>query len=92
MSWIDLETGLERFVSSVLNPQMSYGDNVIDRINYAKTKDQNHLRKVLVDRINEMIIQGKKFKHNRVFNKCNIFLLQSKVITFTKLLPLETLS
>jgi uncharacterized 2Fe-2S/4Fe-4S cluster protein (DUF4445 family) len=58
MSWIDLETGLERFVSSVLNPQMSYGDNVIDRINYAKTKDQNHLRKVLVDRINEMIIQG----------------------------------
>ena len=58
MSWIDLETGQERFISSSLNPQMSYGDNVIDRINYAKTKDQNHLRQALVDRINEMIIQG----------------------------------
>jgi uncharacterized 2Fe-2S/4Fe-4S cluster protein (DUF4445 family) len=58
MSWINLETGQEKFISSALNPQMSYGDNVIDRINYAKTKDQNHLRQALVDRINEMIIQG----------------------------------
>ncbi len=64
MSWINLETGEERFVSSVLNPQMSYGDNVIDRINYAKTKNQNHLRKALVDRINEMIIQGPVKSHH----------------------------
>lgn len=58
MSWIDLETGLERFISSTLNPQMGYGDNVIDRINYAKTKDQKHLQQTLIDRINEMIMQG----------------------------------
>jgi uncharacterized 2Fe-2S/4Fe-4S cluster protein (DUF4445 family) len=58
MSWINLETGHEKFTSSVLNPQMSYGDNVIDRINYARTKDQNHLRQALLDRINEMIMQG----------------------------------
>ncbi len=58
MYWVDLTTGHERFVSSVLNPQLRYGDNIIDRINYAKMSDQKHLEKVARKCVNEMILRG----------------------------------
>lgn len=55
MCWINLETGDESFTDSMLNPQISYGDNVIERINYAKNVGQKRLEKVIRDSVNEMI-------------------------------------
>ncbi|MCW3975734.1 MAG: ASKHA domain-containing protein [Candidatus Bathyarchaeota archaeon] len=55
MVWIDLEKGNELFVSSMLNPQFRYGDNIIDRINYAKIGRQKHLERAIREGVNEMI-------------------------------------
>ncbi|MFH1327698.1 MAG: ASKHA domain-containing protein [Candidatus Bathyarchaeota archaeon] len=56
--WVNLETGDTHFVSSMLNPQIRYGDNVIDRINYARTVSQSYLEKTIREAVNEMIQQG----------------------------------
>ena len=58
MYWVDLETGYERYVSSMLNPQVRYGDNIIDRINYAKIVGQRHLEMAVIEGVNEMILKG----------------------------------
>ena len=55
MVWVDLEKGDELFVSSMLNPQLRYGDNIIDRINYAKMGRQKHLEKTIREGVNKMI-------------------------------------
>ncbi len=55
MYWIDLETGDELFVSSMLNPQVRYGDNIIDRISYARIGKQRQLEKAIREGVNKMI-------------------------------------
>jgi len=58
MYWVDFETGEEHFISSILNPQIGYGDNIIDRIKYAMVSSQSHLEKAIREGINEMIREG----------------------------------
>lgn len=58
MYWVDFETGEEHFISSILNPQIGYGDNIIDRIKYAMVSSQGHLEKAVREGINEMIREG----------------------------------
>ena len=58
MRWINLESGEEVFSLSMLNPQIDYGDNVIDRINYARSVGQEPLEKAIRNSINEMVQKG----------------------------------
>jgi uncharacterized 2Fe-2S/4Fe-4S cluster protein (DUF4445 family) len=58
MYWVDLETGQEHLVSSILNPQIGYGDNIIDRIKYTMVSNQSHLEKAVREGVNEMIRRG----------------------------------
>ncbi|MEM4311537.1 MAG: ASKHA domain-containing protein [Nitrososphaerales archaeon] len=55
MYLVDLETGIERQVYSMLNPQIRYGDNVIDRIAYAREVNQEYLELTIRTAVNEMI-------------------------------------
>ena len=58
MRWVNLESGEEVFSLSMLNPQIDYGDNVIDRINYARTVGQEPLEQAIRNGINQMIQKG----------------------------------
>lgn len=58
MYWVDLETGNVSFIYSMLNPQLRYGDNVISRIGYARTKGQRDLERVVREGVNRAIQQG----------------------------------
>ncbi|MDD1719557.1 MAG: ASKHA domain-containing protein [Methanoregulaceae archaeon] len=59
--WMDLEDpacGLS-VSSSALNPQVAFGDNVIDRLGYADDPaGRERLTRVLLDRVNRMIQEG----------------------------------
>jgi uncharacterized 2Fe-2S/4Fe-4S cluster protein (DUF4445 family) len=57
MYWVNLETGVVEHISSMLNPQIRYGDNVIDRINYARIGRQADLEKAVRGGVNQMILQ-----------------------------------
>jgi uncharacterized 2Fe-2S/4Fe-4S cluster protein (DUF4445 family) len=58
MYWVNLETGDETFVASMQNPQVRFGDNVIDRISYARMKGQEYLEKTIREAVNELIQYG----------------------------------
>jgi uncharacterized 2Fe-2S/4Fe-4S cluster protein (DUF4445 family) len=58
MYWVDLEKGKEKFIYSIRNPQVRYGNNIIDRINYAKTVSQDELERTVRRGVNEMIQQA----------------------------------
>lgn len=53
---MDLNTGRDLAVSSVMNPQMIYGDDLISRINFATTQEGGvgALQKVAVDALNRI--------------------------------------
>ena len=55
MHWINLENGNESCTYSMVNPQIRYGNNVIDRINYANNEDQKYLEVTIRKAVNEMI-------------------------------------
>ncbi|MBS7650298.1 MAG: ASKHA domain-containing protein [Candidatus Bathyarchaeia archaeon] len=57
MYWVNLETGVVEHISSMLNPQIRYGDNVIDRINYARMGRQMDLENAVRGGVNQMILQ-----------------------------------
>ncbi len=58
-SLLDLRTGEELAVASAMNPQVSFGDDVVSRIGYASESPDRleELRSRLVDAIGEMILQ-----------------------------------
>ncbi|MGQ9543139.1 MAG: ASKHA domain-containing protein [Candidatus Bathyarchaeia archaeon] len=58
MYWVNLETGMVEYTSSMLNPQIRYGDNVIDRINYSRRGRQGDLEGAVRDGVNQMILKG----------------------------------
>ncbi|MGA2933844.1 MAG: ASKHA domain-containing protein [Methanomicrobiales archaeon] len=62
MRWLDLEDGQnpDRFSASVLNPQIRFGDNVIDRIRYAmKTRrGAQHLQNAVIGAVNNLLSCG----------------------------------
>ena len=62
MRWLDLEDGKnpDRFSASVLNPQIRFGDNVIDRIQHAmKTPDgARHLQTAVIGAVNNLLSCG----------------------------------
>ena len=62
MRWLDLEDrqNPDRFSASVLNPQVRFGDNVIDRIRYAmKTPSgAKHLRNAVTGAVNNLLSCG----------------------------------
>ena len=58
MYWVDLETGDEVFVASTQNPQVRFGDNVIDRVSYARLKGQEYLERTIREAVNELIEGG----------------------------------
>lgn len=58
MYWVDLETGNVSFVYPMLNPQSRYGDNIISRISYARTKGQRDLERAVRESVNGAIQQG----------------------------------
>ncbi|MEN6371010.1 MAG: ASKHA domain-containing protein [Armatimonadota bacterium] len=53
---MDLNTGYEIAVASVINPQVSYGDDLVSRINFAGTEPGglNTLREAAIDALNEI--------------------------------------
>ena len=59
---LDLETGEQVGVSSKLNPQTRYGDDVVSRIGYASSEANglDTLRRVVVDAVNEIIVDALK--------------------------------
>lgn len=56
---IDLNTGHEIAVASIINPQISYGDDLVSRINFAGTEPNGlmMLQKAAVDAFNNIILQ-----------------------------------
>jgi uncharacterized 2Fe-2S/4Fe-4S cluster protein (DUF4445 family) len=56
--WVDLERGVERYVASMLNPQVRYGDNVIDRVAYARAWGQEYLERTIREAVNELVDSG----------------------------------
>jgi uncharacterized 2Fe-2S/4Fe-4S cluster protein (DUF4445 family) len=58
MYWVNLETGEETSVASTQNPQVRFGDNVIDRVSYARLKSQEYLEKTIREAVNELINGG----------------------------------
>ncbi|MDD1664802.1 MAG: ASKHA domain-containing protein, partial [Methanomicrobiales archaeon] len=62
MRWLDLEDrqNPDRFSASVLNPQIRFGDNVIDRIRYAmKTPGgARHLQNAVIGAVNTLLSCG----------------------------------
>lgn len=54
---IDLNTGHEIAVASVINPQISYGDDLVSRINFAGTETNGLelLRKAALDALNKIV-------------------------------------
>jgi len=56
MRWMDLD----RFSASVLNPQIRFGDNVIDRIRYATQTPggARHLQHVIIGAVNNLLSCG----------------------------------
>jgi uncharacterized 2Fe-2S/4Fe-4S cluster protein (DUF4445 family) len=66
MYWVDLENGNIVFTASMLNPQIRYGDNVIDRIHYAKIVDQKYLEITVRDVVNELI-EHSPINHNHIY-------------------------
>ena len=62
LRWLDLSDGRnpDRFSASVLNPQIRFGDNVIDRVRYATTSPggARELQQCLVTAINGLLSCG----------------------------------
>ncbi|MDD1663043.1 MAG: ASKHA domain-containing protein [Methanomicrobiales archaeon] len=62
MRWMDLEDGKnpDRFSASVLNPQIRFGDNVIDRIRYATQTagGARHLQGAVIGAVNNLLSCG----------------------------------
>ncbi|MGE5831561.1 MAG: 2Fe-2S iron-sulfur cluster-binding protein, partial [Methanomicrobiales archaeon] len=60
--WLDLEDGEnpDRYSASVLNPQIRFGDNVIDRIRYATGTPggARHLQAAVVGAVNNLLACG----------------------------------
>lgn len=56
-SLLDLTTGKEMHVSARLNPQSSYGLDVMSRINYAYREGTEKLQCLLIDRLDEIICE-----------------------------------
>ena len=54
---VDLETGQTLAAQGVMNPQISYGEDVVTRIGVARrsSADAEHLQKLLIDALNKMI-------------------------------------
>ena len=62
MRWLDLGDGEspDRYSASVLNPQIRFGDNVIDRIRYAAKVPggARHLRNAVIGAVNNLLSCG----------------------------------
>ncbi len=62
MRWLDLEDrqNPDRFSASVLNPQIRFGDNVIDRIRYAMRVPggARHLQNAVIGAVNNLLSCG----------------------------------
>jgi uncharacterized 2Fe-2S/4Fe-4S cluster protein (DUF4445 family) len=56
-SLLDLCTGAELAITSRINPQVNFGDDVLSRINYASQSPQNHaqVQRTITDALGEMI-------------------------------------
>ncbi len=56
-SLMDLATGAELAITSRINPQVSFGDDVLSRINYASQGPQNQaqVQRAIIDALGEMI-------------------------------------
>lgn len=53
---VDLKTGETMAVKSILNPQISFGEDVISRITYASDYEKTfQLQKVVIDGVNQLI-------------------------------------
>lgn len=54
---VDLKTGAVRSISSIMNPQIPYGEDIITRISYVKENPDGlrELQKIVVDGVNNMI-------------------------------------
>lgn len=66
MYWVDLNSGDEVFVASMQNPQVRFGDNIIDRVNFARLRGQKYLEKTIRDAVNELIGFG-PIKPNHIY-------------------------
>ena len=56
---VDLLTGKTIGSSGVMNPQISFGEDVMSRLNYATLSDENsaRIKKVVIERINDAITE-----------------------------------
>ncbi len=71
---IDMKTARVVATASGLNPQSRFGDDIISRINYAKTGDKlDELNKIIIDCINNLIAEccaKAGSKENDIYEAC----------------------